>query len=82
MSGRLKLGKETLALIDGHWDDKVENLHVNIIFISVSTFMVENLHFKIIFIFIETLMAAGDDKGQEDRCGGVSLAGRDQPSFA
>ena len=23
VSGRLKLGKETLAVIDGHWDDKV-----------------------------------------------------------
>ena len=27
VSGRLKLGKETLAVIDGHWDDKVENLN-------------------------------------------------------
>ena len=23
VSGRLKLGKETLSVIDGHWDDKV-----------------------------------------------------------
>ena len=26
VSGRLKLGKETLAVIDGHWDDKVKQL--------------------------------------------------------
>ena len=32
VSGRLKLGKETLAVIDGHWDDKVGNLYKNIFF--------------------------------------------------